>query len=180
MMERSTVAWVVWGCMPSPNQPMTTIPFTAILTFLVLILLGMPACGQSKDAMLQFQLSDQLKQSAVSWNKGDIEAFLEGYLKSEELVFTSGGRVLRGYQALSDLYHKNYGQSRDAMGQLSFSDVEAWRLGEARALVMGRWKLDRKEAGGTTSSDGVFSLVMVQDGAKWKIFHDHTSFSGPR
>lgn len=163
--------------MSSPESRLLTIPFTAVLTFLVLVLLGVPASGQSKDAMLSFQLGEQLKQSAASWNKGDLESFLGDYLQSEELTFTSGGRTLRGYQALADRYRKHYGQARDAMGQLSFADIEVWRLGEGRALVMGRWKIDRKEAGTASSSDGVFSLVMVQDGTSWKIFHDHTSLS---
>lgn len=130
--------------------------------------------------MLQFQLSDQLKQSASKWNRGDLAGFMEDYVKSEELTFTSGGQTLRGYETLKSRYEKNYGQSKDSMGQLSFSDVEVWRLSEGRALVLGRWKVDRQDKGTTVSKDGVFSLVMVQEGTEWKIFHDHTSISGGR
>ena len=130
--------------------------------------------------MLQFQLSDQLKQSASKWNRGDLAGFMEDYVKSEELTFTSGGQTLRGYETLKSRYEKNYGQSKEAMGQLSFSEVEVWRLSEGRALVLGRWKVDRQDKGTTVSKDGVFSLVMVQEGTDWKIFHDHTSISGGR
>lgn len=130
--------------------------------------------------MLQFQLSDQLKQSASKWNRGDLAGFMEDYVKSEELTFTSGGQTLRGYETLKSRYEKNYGQSKEAMGQLSFSEVEVWRLSEGRALVLGRWKVDRQDKGATVSKDGVFSLVMVQEGTDWKIFHDHTSITGER
>ncbi len=130
--------------------------------------------------MLQFQLSEQLKQSAAVWNRGDLEGFLGDYLPSPELTFTSGGRVLRGFDALRARYEKSYGQTRDTMGQLSFSDIEVWRLAEGRALVLGRWKIDRVQAGATSTDDGVFSLVMVKEGNDWKIFHDHTSLSADR
>lgn len=130
--------------------------------------------------MLQFQLSDQLKKSAALWNRGDLDGFLQDYLPSEDLTFTSGGRILRGYEALKERYQKSYGQTRESMGQLSFSDVEVWRLGEDRALVLGRWKVDRQMGGSSTTSDGVFSLIMIKSGDSWKIFHDHTSLSADR
>lgn len=129
--------------------------------------------------MLQFQLSDQLKKSAAVWNKGDLQSFLLDYVQSPELTFTSGGRILKGYDALRERYEKRYGETPQAMGQLSFSDIEVWRLSEERALVLGRWKLDRRDAT-EESSDGVFTLVMVKIGTDWKIFHDHTSVSAER
>jgi ketosteroid isomerase-like protein len=139
-----------------------------------------PAAAQTRDSMLQFQLSDQLKQSAALWNRGDLEGFLQDYLQSEDLTFTSGGRILRGFRTLKERYEKRYGSTRDSMGQLSFSDIEVWRLAPDRALVLGRWKVDREEAGQPSTSDGVFSLIMVQVGPQWKIFHDHTSLSAER
>lgn len=166
--------------MSRPLAPFSTIPFTAVLTFLTLILLNLPACAQQADSMLQFQLSDQLKKSAALWNKSDLEGFMEGYLHSDQLTFTSGGRVLRGFETLRERYLKRYGGSRQSMGQLSFSDVEVWKLAEGRALVLGRWKIDSVEAGATSTSDGIFTLVMVQVGQEWKIFHDHTSLSADR
>jgi ketosteroid isomerase-like protein len=151
-------------------------------TFLILsvTIAGAPAQAQVKDSMLQFQLSDQLKKSAAIWNRGDLEGFLVDYLQSEDLTFTSGGRILRGYQALRARYEKSYGKTPQAMGQLSFSDMEVWRLGEGHALVLGRWKIDREEGGVRSTEDGVFTLVMVQQGNAWKIFHDHTSLSSGR
>lgn len=148
---------------------------------LILSLLGVtivvPAQAQERDAMLQFQIADQLKRSAVIWNRGDLEGFLKDYLQTEELTFTSGGRIVRGYEALKERYIKSYGDSPGTMGQLSFSEIEVWRLGEGHALVMGRWKLDREETVKQGTDTGVFSLVMAKQGEVWKIFHDHTSLS---
>jgi ketosteroid isomerase-like protein len=142
-----------------------------------LLLLCAASSAQERDSMLQFQLSDQLKQSATRWNNGDLEGFLQDYYQGEEMTFTSGGRILQGFEALEQRYRKSYGDSSDSMGTLAFSDLEAWRLGPDQALVLGRWQLKRQEAGGTTTDEGVFSLVMVKVNDKWKIFHDHTSAS---
>ena len=133
--------------------------------------------GQEKDAMLQFQLSDQLKQSASQWNRGDLDGFLKDYINSEELTFTSGGRILRGFEALDQRYRKSYGDSPDTMGKLSFSDLEAWRLGPDQALVLGRWRLERNDELAQKTDEGVFTLVMVKIDDQWKILHDHTSAS---
>jgi len=147
-----------------------------LLPVLLLLSLVTLSSAQERDAMLQFQLSDQLKQSATRWNNGDLEGFLQDYYQGDQMTFTSGGRILQGFEALEQRYRKAYGDSTETMGTLSFSDLEAWRLGPNQALVLGRWQLKREAAAGTTD-EGVFSLVMVKINDKWKIFHDHTSAS---
>ena len=133
--------------------------------------------AQESDAILQFQLSNQLKKSARLWNKGDLDGFLADYLQSEEMTFTSGGRVLKGFDALEQRYRKSYGDSTETMGRLNFSDLEVWRLGPTQALVVGRWALRREEAGSQRKDEGVFTLVMLRIEDQWKILHDHTSAS---
>ena len=145
------------------------------VSLLTTIILSAPTLAQERDAMLQFQLSDQLKKSAADWNKGDLDSFLSDYLHSDEMTFTSGGRILKGFDAMEQRYKKAYGNSTDTMGQLSFSDLEVWRLGPQHALVLGRWTLERKEA--ERRDEGVFTLVMVKVNDHWKILHDHTSTS---
>lgn len=147
------------------------------LLFVSVLLAVTPASAQERDAMLQFQLSDQLKKSAATWNRGDLDGFLSDYLKSEEMTFTSTGRVLKGFDALEKRYRKAYGDSPDAMGQLSFSDFEVWRLGASEALLLGRWTLERSDQTGKRKDEGVFTLIMVKVNDQWKILHDHTSTS---
>ena len=45
-----------------------------------------------------------LEDQAAAWNRGDLDAFMEGYWRSEDLVFTSGGNVQRGWQTTLDRY----------------------------------------------------------------------------
>ncbi|MFA5504348.1 MAG: nuclear transport factor 2 family protein, partial [Vulcanimicrobiota bacterium] len=119
---------------------------THLLSVLSLVL-GLTLSGvcQERDAMLQFQLSDQLKQSATRWNNGDLEGFLQDYHQSPDMTFTSGGRILKGFEALEQRYRKSYGDQPGSMGNLTFSDFEAWRLGPDQALVLGRWTLKREQ-----------------------------------
>ena len=71
-----------------------------LLPVLLLLSLVTLSCAQERDAMLQFQLSDQLKQSATRWNNGDLEGFLQDYYQGDQMTFTSGGRILQGVEAL--------------------------------------------------------------------------------
>jgi beta-aspartyl-peptidase (threonine type) len=115
-----------------------------------------------------------LDEQAAAWNRGDLEAFMDGYWRSEDLVFTSGGNVQRGWQTTLDRYRASYGTSPETMGRLTFSDLEIHPLGDGAAWALGRWALD--DAGGQTMG-GVFSLVFRRFDGRWLIVHDHTSSS---
>lgn len=110
-----------------------------------------------------------LGRQTAAWNAGDIETFMQAYDASGELTFSSSGRVTRGWQSTLDGYRKRY-PNRDAMGFLTFSDLEITPLGPTTALVLGRWQLQRDEPVG-----GVFSLVLRKGDQGWRIIHDHTS-----
>ena len=114
-----------------------------------------------------------LEQQAQAWNAGDIDAFMAPYWHSPDLTFSSGGKVTRGWQATLDRYHQRY-PTREAMGRLTFSDIEVTQPGPNVALVLGRWRLERAEPIG-----GGFSLVLRKDGGHWVIIHDHTSTDAP-
>jgi beta-aspartyl-peptidase (threonine type) len=62
------------------------------------------------------------------------------------------------------------------MGRLTFSELEIMPLGEAAALVLGRWRLARDEG----PVGGNFSLVCRKIDGTWLIVHDHTSRSEER
>src|SRR5213594_2218203 len=96
-----------------------------------------------------------LERQQRDWNRGDISAFMEGYERSEALVFTSGGRVRRGWQEAFRRYREAY-PDRDAMGRLEFSDLEITPLGRDAALVLGNWALTRKN----DHPRGIFTLVL--------------------
>lgn len=111
-----------------------------------------------------------LRVQAEAWNRGDIEAFLGPYWKSDGLTFSSGGEVRRGFEATRKRYLDTY-PDRRAMGSLAFSGLEVMTLGPDAALVLGDWRLER-DAG---PLGGTFTLVLRRIEGAWTIIHDHTS-----
>ncbi len=106
-----------------------------------------------------------------AWNRGDLDGFMAGYLRSDALIFTSGGNIRRGWDETSAKYRARYGTDRATMGRLSFEIVEVQAVGADGAVVLGKWRLDdTPEAGG-----GVFSVVLARGRDGWKVVHDHTS-----
>ena len=70
------------------------------------------ACShQSPQAEMTFQREEAairqvLEDQQAAWNRGDIPAFMQGYWKSDELRFASGGTVAKGWQVTLDRYLK--------------------------------------------------------------------------
>lgn len=107
----------------------------------------------------------------AAWNAGDIDAFMLGYHERPDVVFTSGGKIRKGWQATLAAYQKRYIEGDAKMGTLAFSDVEIQELGPGAAVVLGRWELTETPQAGT----GVFSLVFTEANDRWAILHDHSS-----
>jgi ketosteroid isomerase-like protein len=112
-----------------------------------------------------------LDNQVVAWNKGDLEAFMAGYWKSDKLSFFSGDKKTVGWQATLDRYRKRYQADGKEMGKLSFEELSIELLGEDHALVRGRFRLQL----GKESPTGIFTLVVRKLPEGWRIVHDHTS-----
>ncbi|MFM8324216.1 MAG: YybH family protein [Pirellulaceae bacterium] len=111
-----------------------------------------------------------IDQQQKAWNEGSIERFMDHYLRSDDLTFSSGGKTTRGWMATRDRYVARY-PDRSTMGTVTFSEIEPFPLGDASAFVLGRWKLDRS----SEPIAGNFTLVFRKTEEGWKIVHDHTS-----
>ncbi len=123
----------------------------------------------SHDAL---ELVKVLTAQERDWNNGDLAAFLSGYKHGPETTFV-GAQVQHGWDEMAAHYKANY-PNKDAMGTLSFSELQPRQLDEHFAVMTGRYSLERgKKFGGNAS--GVFSLVFEKTDAGWKIVLDHTS-----
>ena len=118
-------------------------------------------------AAIQRLLDDQ----AAAWNKGDLLAFMKGYLESDDLSFFSGNAKTKGWKATLERYQKKYQGEGKEMGKLSFKEMSIELLGNDNALVRGRYHLKMKS--GTPT--GIFTLILRKTPAGWRIIHDHTS-----
>lgn len=130
-----------------------------------------PAVPQGISADDRDEIRALLDAQKNAWNAGDLERYMAGYHQSPEIVFTSGGRVRRGFDESLSSYRKRYQEGDATMGVLDFTDLELTSLGPNAALAMGRFELTETEhAGG-----GVFSLVLLRKDGSWGVWHDHTS-----
>ena len=113
-----------------------------------------------------------LTQQERAWNRGDLDGFATGYKDSPETLFI-GHQVSHGYADMLNDYKKNY-PSKEAMGTLTFEDLEPKVLDEHFAVVVGHYRLDRgKNVGGP--AEGIFSLIFEKTDNGWKIIVDHTT-----
>jgi ketosteroid isomerase-like protein len=95
---------------------------------------------------------------------------MEGYWKSDSLLFTSRGKIERGYRETLAKYQKSY-PTKSLMGTLMFSGLDISLLSQDAAWVFGRWSLTREK----DHPHGVFTLIFRKFPGGWKIIHDHTS-----
>ncbi len=113
-----------------------------------------------------------LTMQEKAWNQGNLEQYASGYKNSPDILFI-GHNVSRGFDAMISDYRHNY-PNKDAMGTLTFSELEPHVLDEKFAIVIGKYHLERgKKAGGP--ADGLFSLVFEKTDKGWKIVVDHTT-----
>lgn len=138
-----------------------------IVLFVVAMTFAVCAFAESPEQAIVSVITKQ----AEAWNRGDLEGFMDGYLKSDELVFTSNSRVRRGWQVTCDAYKARYGTAKETMGKLTFSKLEVHLIADQAAWVLGRWDL----AGPKEASGGIFTLVMRRIDGNWLVVHDHTS-----
>lgn len=136
--------------------------------FIILCLVSLGCATSSIDPTPAIQ--DLMDEQAEAWNSGDIPGFMEGYERSEALLFTSGGKVRRGFKETLEKYQESYA-GKSQMGHLTFALLDVRSLGKDAAAVLGSWELTEtpKAAG------GLFTLVLVQTVEGWRIVHDHTS-----
>ena len=138
-----------------------------MLAALLLISTACSAQPQDDKATILSILDRQTK----AWNTGDLEAFMDGYWQSEELMFIGSRGLTYGWQNTLDNYKKGY-PDRATMGQLTFDILETRPLGPEHYLVVGKWHLAREEM---DDAEGHFSLTWRKIDGQWVIIADHSS-----
>ena len=117
----------------------------------MMLLAAAAAIGQTPENDVRRVLEVQ----TADWNRGDIPSFVKTY--AVDAVFI-GREVSRGSKGVLERYQRTY-PNRDAMGKLTFSQIEVTMLGANHAMVIGRFHLVRSAAGGGDAR-GIFSLVL--------------------
>ncbi|KLT66275.1 DUF4440 domain-containing protein [Pedobacter sp. BMA] len=136
-----------------------------IIAFLLVSIGTYAQTGKDKQAIL-----DVLEKQRGDWNKGDLEAFMQGYVKSDSLLFVGGNGPTYGWQKTLDNYKKTY-QGKAGMGFLTFGIKKVDFLNKDVAFVLGSWHLKREK----DEPKGYYTLLFKKISGEWKIFVDHSS-----
>jgi uncharacterized protein (TIGR02246 family) len=135
-----------------------------IFLFLILLYSGF-TYAQDKEAILKV-----MDTQCQAWNKGDIEGFMQGYWKSDSLVFVGKDAPVYGWQKTLDRYKKSY-PGKAGMGQLTFDIMQVKVLDDTNAFVLGAWHLKLEKS----APGGYYTLWFRKINGEWKIICDHTS-----
>jgi ketosteroid isomerase-like protein len=104
-----------------------------------------------------------------AWNRGDLDAYMQGYWNSPQLRFISGATVTTGWAETLARYKSRY-DTAEKRGHLTFTALDVQMLGPDAALATGHWRLERVQP-----AEGEFSLTLKRIGSDWRIVVDHTS-----
>lgn len=138
------------------------------LTILFFCSIGLGVLAQnSKDKQ---DILNVLEKQRVAWNTGNIEAYMQGYVKSDSLLFVGKSGPTYGWQKTMDNYKRGY-PDRAAMGILTFGIKKVEFLNKDAAFVLGSWHLKREK----DEPQGYFTLLLRKIKNEWKVVVDHSS-----
>jgi len=137
-----------------------------LLPLLLLVSLSLSAQIDTDETAIRKILASQTQ----AWNDGNLEAFMNGYWKSDSLMFVGKSGINYGWQTTLDNYRRGY-PDRASMGILTFTLLQVQRLSPDYFFVVGKWHLKR------TMGDlsGHYTLIWRKINGEWKIISDHSS-----
>ncbi|MEJ0055799.1 MAG: nuclear transport factor 2 family protein [Bacteroidota bacterium] len=144
-------------------------------TLLLVFCLFFAACTQSFKPSANAKADEAairaiLNAEQIAWNNGDLEAFMEGFWKSDSLQFMSPRGINHGWQEVLEGYKAGY-PDRAAMGTLSYEVLKVTQLSEDNFVVSVKFHLT-KAVGGL---DGEITLIFQRIEGRWVAVYDHTS-----
>ena len=123
--------------------------------------------AQTKDAIVIRKI---LATQTTAWNEGNIERFMEGYWRSDSLMFIGKNGSTYGWKNTLENYKKNYPDTA-TMGKLQFELITVNRLSDLYYSVVGKWHLKRSVG----DVGGAFTLLFKKIKKQWVIVQDHSS-----
>ncbi|MEO5684015.1 MAG: DUF4440 domain-containing protein [Chitinophagaceae bacterium] len=138
------------------------------LLLIIALLASAPLAAQvNKD---EKEIRDLLNAQTVSWNKGDIDAFMNGYWRNDSLLFVGKTGITYGYTNTLNNYKTNY-SDREQMGRLFFDIMQVKKISPEYYWVLGKWFLKRSVG----DVGGHYTLLFRKIKGRWQIVADHSS-----
>lgn len=140
------------------------------LAFVILLSACEPASNSSKENSFEkdkTEILNVLDQQQKAWNAFDLESFMQGYWKSDDLKFYGSNGVTLGWHNTLLNYQKRY-PSKEDMGELNFTIDVVSNIEKDSYYVMGKYHLIRNIG----DAQGTFMVIFKKINGKWKIIAD--------
>lgn len=111
-----------------------------------------------------------LEKQRLDWNNGDMIGYMQGYLKSDSLLFVGKTGPFYGWEKNLQVYQQVY-PDKAAMGNLTFDIIQIKMIDKKYAFVLGGWNLQMEKG----EQKGFFTLIVKKFKEGWKIVVDHSS-----
>jgi len=145
---------------------------TAAATVALLVFTAACAPSESRVGDPAAEVRAVWNAGVEAWNRGDLDAFMNFYWKSPDLVFFANKSETRGWQQTLDRYRATYKAEGRQMGRLDFPQLEFKVLGPEAVLARGQWRLKMRDG---KESTGMTSVTFLKLPEGWRIVHDHSS-----
>lgn len=127
------------------------------------------------DDSVRIQIEERLKNAVTAWNSGDLDTYMDVYLKSEFVTLIPDDGHIWGIGKIRQHYAEQIGKS----GKISFHVVEVIPLGTKDgaeyAFVSGHFTVVN-EGRHAHNESGNFTLLMMRFGNDtWYVFKDHSA-----
>jgi ketosteroid isomerase-like protein len=145
------------------------IPFASVVFFFLMIACSDRGKVSSFSAQDKKDILSLLNEQQTDWNNGDINSFMDGYVKSDSMQFVGSKGITFGWEQTLTNYKLRYPDTV-TMGKLHFEIMRINPISADAAWLTGRYHLKRTIGDAT----GVFTLVFRKIEGEWKIAYDHT------
>ena len=141
---------------------------TKYIFTLIIINLSFLSFSQKETKAIRI-VKENMSTQENSWNNFDIPGFMNFYWNNDSLKFIGSKGITYGWKKTLENYIKGY-PSKETMGILNFTIIEATQLSRNSIYVIGKWELTRENPVG-----GYFTLLWKKIDGNWVIVADHTS-----
>ena len=139
-----------------------------ILLFLS-ICIDLVGCQPNVDRM-KAEIIEVTENMADCWNRGDLEAYMAYYAKSDSITFQSNTMRWYGWETVRSMF-VNIIPDEAQRGSLRFSEIEIKAISEHFAFAAGKFHLTYLNG---QIREGYFTVLYQKFPDGWKIVHDHS------
>ena len=118
------------------------------------------------------EIYDLMQEQEESWNKGNIDDFMNKYWNNDSLIFLGKSGINYGWKKTISNYKNSY-KNKNEMGRLEFKNILCKPINKSTHVIAGKWSIFREDS--IRNIGGYYSLIWVKKDKVWKIIYDHTS-----